>query len=557
MLAASRVVTLPTMVGNSATAGPVGRARSAAGTCGEAIVRLLEQYGVGTVFGIPGVHTLEFYRGLSHSRIRHVLARHEQGAGFMADGYGRVRGEPGVCAVISGPGVTNVLTPVAQAYHDSRPLLVLSGAVGTADRGRDRGALHDLPDQQALMAQVTAFSHTVADSGELPSLLARAWEIFTCGRPRPVHIEIPVDVFSAPAPAVDRIESTCRPPVPSPESVHAAAAMLWTAAKPAILLGGGAAHAGAEAVRLAERIGAPIGLTIGAKGAVSSSNLLCLGATLTFQPARELICEADVLLAVGTQFSHSDWWELDGAPQPKGSLIRADIDESQLHNLFPASLALLGDSAATLGAITAALPCENPQPDRIALGARRARAAIRSLRFPPEVSDYADFIETLDAALPQDRIVVGDSTQPVYAANHLMAAPQPRSWLMPIGYGTLGCALPMAVGAKLGAPSRPVVCIAGDGGVLFTLQELATAKDLRMSLPVIVWSNGGYGEIRDAMEKARISPFATDAQAHDLVQIASGFGCRAERLTEVSGLGPLVREALESRGPTLIEVCLR
>lgn len=549
------MVTLPTMVGNNATAGQRLLARAAGGTCGEAIVGLLEQYSVDTVFGIPGVHTLEVYRGLSRSRIRHVLARHEQGAGFMADGYGRVRGEPGVCVVISGPGVTNVLTPVAQAYHDSRPLLVLSGAVSTADRGRDRGALHDLPDQRALMAQVTAFSHTVADPGELPSVFARAWEVFTCRRPRPVHIEVPVDVLSAGTPAADRIESTCRPPVPSPEAVGAAAAALWAAAKPAVLLGGGAAEAGAAAARLAERIGAPIGLTINAKGAVSSSHPLCLGATLTFRPTRDVISEADVLLAAGTQFSHSDWWETDGAPQPKGTLIRADIDRSQLGNPFPASIALPGDSAATLDAITAALPRDNAQPDRLARAAGRAKAATACVRFPPEIADYRDFVDALDAALPDDRIIVGDSTQPVYAANHLMPATQPRSWVMPIGYGTLGCALPMAVGAKLAAPLRPVVCVVGDGGVLFTLQELATAQELRLPLPVIVWSNRGYGEIRDAMERAGIPPSATEAQAHDLVQIATGFGCRAERLTTVSGLGDRVRAALESPGPTLIEVC--
>src|SRR5258708_15365928 len=418
------MVTLPTLVGNNATAGQRLPDRVAGGTCGEVIVGLGEEYRGDTVFGIPGVHTLEVYRGLSRSRIRHVLARHEQGAGFMADGYGRVRGEPGVCVVISGPGVTNVLTPVAQAYHDSRPLLVLSGAVSTADRGRDRGALHDLPDQRALMAQVTAFSHTVADPRELPSVFARAWEVFTCRRPRPVHIEVPVDVLSAGATAADRIESTCRPSVPSPESVRAAAAALWAAARPAVLLGGGAAEAGAAAVRLAERIGAPIGLTINAKGAVSSSHPLCLGSTLTFRPTRDVISEADVLLAAGTQFSHSDWWETDGAPQPKGTLIRADIDRSQLDNPFLASIALPGDSAATLDAITAALPRENPQPDRTARAVNRVQAITASLRFPPEISDYHDFIDFLAAALPDDRIALRDSPHPVYSANHLIPSSQ-------------------------------------------------------------------------------------------------------------------------------------
>jgi thiamine pyrophosphate-dependent acetolactate synthase large subunit-like protein len=330
--------------------------------------------------------------------------------------------------------------------------------------------------------------------------------------------------------------------------------MLWNAARPAILLGGGASDAGPEALRLAETIGAPVGLTINAKGAVPSSHPLCLGATLTFHPVCDLISEADVLLAVGTQFSHSDWWELDGPPQPQGSLIRVDIDPGQLHNPFQASIALLGDSAATLRSIAAAFPGDEPQNDRARLGFSRAREAVRALRLPGEISGYREFLDSVDAALPEDRIVVGDSTQPVYAANHTMAAPQPRSWLMPIGYGTLGCALPMAIGAKLASPSRPVICLAGDGGILFTVQELATASDLHLPLPIVVWSNGGYREIRGAMEHAGIAQFATEAAAHDLVEIARGFGCRAERSTGLREAGSLIREALSASGPTVIEV---
>src|SRR5260221_11799023 len=173
-----------------------------------------------------------------------------------------------------------------------------------------------------------------------------------------------------------------------------------------------------------------MGLTVRAKGNVSSTPSLSLGEPLPFHPACALISEADVLLAAGTQFSHSDWWETDGAPQPKGALIRADIDRSQLDNPFPASIALAGDSAATLDAITAALPRENPQPDRTARAVNRVQASTAPLPVPPEIPAYQDFIDSLDAALPDDRIVVGDSTQPVYAANHLMAARQPRAWLM-------------------------------------------------------------------------------------------------------------------------------
>ena len=195
------------MVGEIAT----HRGDAEALSCGEALIHLLEQYGVSTVFGIPGVHTLEAYRGLTHSSIRHVLCRHEQGAGFAADGWGRVSGAPGVCLVISGPGVTNVLTPVGQTYHDSKPLLVISGAVSAESHGR--GPIHDLPDQRALTAELTAFSHRVEHPQELPEVLARAFEVFECGRPRPVHIAVPVDVLSqaTPATAADRERSLPAP----------------------------------------------------------------------------------------------------------------------------------------------------------------------------------------------------------------------------------------------------------------------------------------------------------------------------------------------------------
>jgi len=161
-------------------------------TCGEVLVHLLESYGVDHVFGIPGVHTVELYRGLARSSIRHVTPRHEQGAGFMADGYARTRGKPGVCFIITGPGMTNITTAMGQAYADSIPMLVISSVQSRSQLGGGRGKLHELPNQSALVAGVAAFSHTLMSAAELPSVLARAFAVFQAGRPRPVHIEIPL-----------------------------------------------------------------------------------------------------------------------------------------------------------------------------------------------------------------------------------------------------------------------------------------------------------------------------------------------------------------------------
>ena len=517
-------------------------------TTGEAVVGLLEQYGVGTVFGIPGVHTLEIYRGLAGSGIRHVTPRHEQGAGFMADAWGRVTGEPGVCFLISGPGVTNALTPVAQAYHDSRPLLVISSVVPAARRGE--GDIHDLPDQRGLTSAITAFSHTVTDPAELPEVLARAYDAFTARRPRPVHIEIPVDVLKQPAGALQRAAGPPARPEPTPEAVRAAAAQLAGARRPLVILGGGALAAGAEAIALAERLDAPIGLSINAKGTVPDSHPLCLGPTFTFSPVSDLLREADALLVVGAELSELDLWALDAPLEPRG-LIRVDIDAGQLDNRFPAAVGVQGDAAATLRALLGALDGA-PAPGGGA--AERVRAARAAIRWPEEIAAHRGLIDAIDAALPDDRIVAGDSTQPVYTANHCLPVNRPGSWLMPIGYGCLGCALPMAIGAKLAAPDRPVVAIAGDGGVLFSIPELATARDLGLALPLVVYDNRGYGEIRDSMDRVGVPHIGTDVSADDFAGIAHGFGCHGEQAGSLAEVTALVRGALDADRPTLIHV---
>ena len=518
-------------------------------SCGETVAGLLEQMGASTVFGIPGVHTLEIYRGLSRSGVRHIAPRHEQGAAFMADGWARVRGEFGVCTLIGGPGLTNAITPIAQAYHDSIPMLVISGAVPARDR--DRGEIHDLPDQQALMATVTAFSHTVTDPAELPAVLGRAAEVFASRRPRPVHVSLPLDVIGRPA------EAPAAPPAPGPrpraphDLVAAAAARLAPAQRPLILLGGGAQDAGEPALALARRLGAPIGLTINGRGAVPDDDPLCLGSALSFPPVDDLLRDADATVLVGAQLSDLELWGLS-EPLALPGLVRIDIDPEQLQRRWPAEVALCGDAAATLRDLLAALGGEADSARLPSVGERVALARAR-LRPPPEVARFAALLGVLDRVLPADRIVAGDSTQPVYAANHLLPMARPRSWLMPIGYGCLGCALPMAIGAKLAAPERPVLALAGDGGFLFTVQELATLRDLGLPVVTLVYNNHGYGEIREAMDHARIGHLGTDAGMHDLPAVARGFGIDAASVATLPDLEDALLTALRADGPTVIE----
>ena len=522
-------------------------------TCGVAVVEHLAARGVRVVFGIPGVHTLELYRGLEQTGIRHVTARHEQGAGFMADGYARVSGQPGVAFVISGPGVTNILTPLGQARHDSSPLLVVSGAVDRAHAGRRRGVIHDLPDQAAVTATVTRRTLSLLDPAALDEVVEEAWQVLqgTLGPPGPVHLQIPIDVsrlpFGGAAPLGAREPTRL---MPDAVSLDRATELLTAARAPAIVLGGGARDAGIPAARLAEKLGAPLGLTINAKGAVPPSHPLVVPSRMGFAPVDQLFLDADVVLAVGTQLSDLDWWMLERPFGFSGTVIRVDLDDEAFDVPVPCSVAVQGDAYEVLDALAAGVAASG----RDAEAASRVREALAAIVWPHDLAVHMPLVRAIDEALPSDRIVAVDSTQPGYAANHALDVGHPRSWLMPIGYGTLGCALPMAIGASVAAPDRPVLALAGDGGVLFTIQELATACDLGLPLPIVVWNNKGYGEIRDAMALDHISPIGTDATATDFVRIAEGFGCHGVRPSSLDEVSEAITGALRADRPTVIEV---
>lgn len=520
---------------------------------GEAMGEELRSLGVEVVFGIPGVHTIELYRGLERAGIRAVTPRHEQGAGFMADAYARVSGRPGVCVLITGPGVTNAMTPIAQAFHDSVPLLVVASTTERALLGAGRGPLHDVPDQALLVASVTGFSETVGDPAAAADALRRAWRSLHGGRPRPAHLAVPVDVLGlevdgspdSPAPTASEVAE------PPPDALERAAALLAEAERPALLLGGGAVDAGPQAAALAERLGAPVAVTGNAKGVLPSSHPLCLGATLPFAAVQALVCGADVAVLAGTELSEVDWLYTGTPPRFAGRVIRIDVDPAQLQRGATADVALHGDAGRTLERLGDALP---PARTPAADAAARVKSALADLEWTESSRSHLPWLDAIDAALPDDRIVALDSTQPAYTAHHYLGAERPRSWLAPYGLGTLGPALPMAIGAKLAAPERPVLALAGDGGLLFTIAELATAVDLGLSLPVVVWDNRGYGEIRDAFGRAGAPAIGTETTARDLPAIAAGFGCATAAPATPAELTAAIGVALETDRPTLIRV---
>ena len=379
-------------------------------TGGQAAIALLERYGVDTVFGIPGVHTLELYRGLADSKIRHVAVRHEQGAGFMADGYARASGKPGVCVLITGPGMTNAATPIGQAYSDSVPMLVLSSVNATDDLGKGRGRLHEITSQQAAMAPLTAFSRTVRQAEEMPRAYADAYRIFEAGRPAPGAYRTAARPAGGARTAPGRTRRHRRSAAPDSDLIAKAATLIAGARRPVILAGGGMVDHGGVVKALAEKIGAAVIPTVAAKGAVPDSHPLCVGSTLSLPPTQELLRSADVVIAVGTELAETDSW-IDRLPIT-GKLIRIDIDPATLTRDYPPDVAILADGATALTALLGAMANgSRSQIDRAEL-ARIRDGILPSL--PPLQRKHARVLDALRAALPADGIVASDMTQIAY-----------------------------------------------------------------------------------------------------------------------------------------------
>jgi acetolactate synthase I/II/III large subunit len=526
-------------------------------TCGEMLMEILESYGVDTVFGIPGVHTLELYRGLQRADMRHVTPRHEQGAGFMADGYARVTGKPGVCLIITGPGMTNITTAMGQAYGDSIPMLVISSTNAVGEAGLQEGHLHELRQQRELVAGVAAFSQTVLRAADLPGVIARAFAVFNGARPRPVHIEIPIDIFAQPSEGINRgVAVLASRPGPSPSAISDAADLLAAAKNPVIFLGGGTSHAAPEAQALVERLGAPTALTINAKGVLPPRHALSCSSYIPYAPMRKLLGEADVILAVGTEMGETDYDVYrQGAFPITGKLIRIDIEPDQTARNYRADMAITSDAGLAMAALDVAL-AERGVQNESGPGAKAA-AAIRT-QSEEEIGSWTSahkpWLAAITAAF-DDPIVVGDSTQPVYTGNHIYESPKPRSWFnSATGYGTLGYGLPAAIGAKIAAPDRPVICITGDGGILFTIGELASAVEAKVGIAILLWNNQGYKTISDYMVADQIAPVGCLEYSPDFLTIAKGFGCAAEHVDTPEALTEALKAAHERDIPTMIEV---
>jgi 5-guanidino-2-oxopentanoate decarboxylase len=526
-------------------------------TCGQALVGLLERYDVDTVFGIPGTHTIELYRGLVSSSIRHVLARHEQGAAFMADGYSRVSGKPGVCFLIAGPGVMNAATAIASAYNDSIPLLIITSVTHHGALGKAWGEGHEMHDQRATLTPITAFSATVHQPNDLPDLVGKAYSLFAAGRPRPVHIEVPTNLFPAPISSdvfdrewLPRVAS--RPPGANSEDIEAAAHELRAAEKPMIYVGGGAKRASREVTALAEQLAAPVAHTVGGIGVLAGSHPLNLG-SVSFETTRAALESADVLLALGTEMGSVDRWYNPIAP--RGRLIRVDIDPLKLSDHYRAQVAINADAGLAAKAISERL---HEQATSVTTSEAHTLAehnrAQSAQSLTPLEQKHCRVWETLQAAVPASTRFFGDMCQLAYTACRMVSSEQPGHQIHPIGFGCLGFALPAALGARCALLVEPIVVVSGDSGLLYTVQEMACAFDESLPVILILWNNYALGEIRDGFIRRGIQPIAVSPRPPDNLMLAKSFGWHAQRVNGHQSLRTALGEALDKAEPSLIEV---
>jgi len=540
--------------------------------CGEALPGLLEAYGVRHVFGIPGNHTLELYRGLGESNITHITTRHEQGAGFMADGYARASGQPGVCFLISGPGLLNAATAMGQALADSIPLLIITAVAATPSMGKGLGELHELPDQQAAASNFCRQSLQVDSAAGLIECVARAFDIFEGQRPGPVHIQIPMDIMQqALAPQVleagivaARCRQQSREIVLSAAQEQTLGAMhksLTAATQPLLLCGGGAVSSADQWCSIAEALDLPVITTTNAKGLLPPDHPLAVGGSPSMGYTRAALKKADVVLAVGTEFGETDYDLLmDGELSFDGDLLRIDIDAAQLERNQSSHLKLCIDARHAAGEFASLLDLTAGQSARAArsrvasAGAKRAQALrAQTLTEPHWHPQMAEFFACLTRALG-DTCVVGDSTRPTYYATWQYEPMRPRRYFHSVtGFGTLGYAIPAAFGAAA-ALDEPVLALIGDGGAQFTLTELATAADSKLPVTILIWHNRGYEEIANSLHGRAVSTESTQISAPDFSYIARAYGLPFSAPEDLHELEEVLRHHSTFSGPSIVLV---
>ncbi len=524
------------------------------------LVQCLRDAGARTVFGMPGGHTAGIYDALrAQSEIRHILFRNENAGAMMADAYSRASGRPGVCLVAAGPGLTNSTTGLGTAYVDSVPMLAISGQIPRAAIGANRGYFHEM-DATALTAPLTKWNATARSADDIPALVQRAFQEMSSGRPRPVHLDLPVDVLAEATSADPLSSAPLEKPAPTQAESEQAAQLLSTAKRPLIIAGGGvvSANAGEQLLELAERLGAPILLTPMGQGSVPADHPQVAGSLFHAitsdlsgmeQNLSALPEHADCVLAVGCRFSQlatGNW-----ALRLPEALIQIDIDPEELGRNYPVALGICADAAVAVGALLDALKADHGEATASDWSQLRTSLPAR----PRWKIDGFDIAPVLRRVLDRDAIIACDVTRLYYMLLANFPVYEPRTLLHPSCFITLGYGIPAAIGAKAAHPDRQVVSVCGDGGFLMTAQELACAVQEDLKFVTVLINDNCLSAIKGIQNRTYGGRhMAVDLVNPDFMKLAEAYGVRGTRVTRMEQFEPALCEALAADRSTLIEV---
>ncbi|HEY1900590.1 MAG TPA: thiamine pyrophosphate-dependent enzyme [Steroidobacteraceae bacterium] len=518
-------------------------------TGGEALVDSLIAHGVDTVFGLPGAQTYGLFDALHGAQpgVRTVGARHEQACSYMAFGYARSTGRPGVCTVVPGPGILNAGAGLLTAWGCNQPVLCLTGQVPKAFLDQGRGHLHEMADQLGTVAGFTKSVARIEHPALAPGLVAAAFKQMRQGRPGPAVLEMPWDVFTQRA-AVAPVAPYTGPlaPPPDTEVAESAARLIAASRFPMIFVGGGAQDAAESIGELAQMLDAPVVGFRSGRGVVSDADEL----GLNIAAAWRLWPKTDLLIGIGTRLEVPGWrWPW----RPTGQkTIRLDIDPAEMRRA-PPDIALIADADAGTRALLTAL---RQQP--VQRGARRE--AIRAARAAAEadiqsIQPQVAYLRAIREVLPEQGMVTDEISQMGFTSWYAFPVYRPRTFISSGYQGTLGSGFPTALGVKVAHPDRPVVAICGDGGFMFAVQELATAVQYGIGVVTLVFNNNAFGNVRrDQRERFGGRVLGADLHNPDFLKLADAFGVRSERVASPDALQSVLSRALDSGAPWLIEV---
>ncbi|WP_128924554.1 thiamine pyrophosphate-dependent enzyme [Bradyrhizobium guangxiense] len=519
-------------------------------TGGEAIVSGLVAHGVDTVFGLPGAQVYGLFDAFHQAQLKVIGARHEQACGYMAFGYARSSGRPGVFSVVPGPGVLNASAALLTAFGCNEPVLCVTGQVPTQFLGKGRGHLHEMPDQLATLRTYVKWADRIEYPGNAPTVVARAFQEMMSGRRGPASVEMPWDIFTQRADtAAARVLEPLPVPQPDPDLVKQAAALIKASKAPMIFVGSGAIEAGEEILELAEMIDAPVVAFRSGRGIVSNAHEL----GLTMAAAYKLWPTTDLMIAIGTRAelpASGFRWPY----QPKGlKSIRIDIDPTEMRRLV-VDTAIVADARAGTADLIAAVKKAGytkgrGRREQIREATATTQAEIQ--RIQPQMA----YLDILREVLPANAIVTDELSQVGFASWYGFPVYQPRTFITSGYQGTLGSGFPTALGAKVATPDKPVVAITGDGGFMFGVQELSTAVQFNIGVVTLVFNNNAYGNVRrDQRERFDGRVVASDLVNPDFVKLAESFGVAAARVTAPEQFRAVLEKALGHGGPYLISV---